>query len=181
MKAMLPEPLIVKVGRHTPQHCSVLSRRKRRRATQDNSFAPVERGRFWVPALQASRLRKRVGSSAPGGRSATQINRALVARPSHFGLKCSFCSLREDEGMQLALAEHAGDLPEGEEGGQGDGEDDCDKNNAAGTSAADAGDALVLGMLWPIVSPLNTPTAASSTTSKTKNKIENATALHKIG
>jgi hypothetical protein len=35
MKAMLPEPLIVKVGRHTPQHCSVLSRRKRRRAAQD--------------------------------------------------------------------------------------------------------------------------------------------------
>jgi hypothetical protein len=29
MKAMLPEPLIVKVGRHTPQHCSVLSRAKR--------------------------------------------------------------------------------------------------------------------------------------------------------
>src|SRR6266436_3079605 len=39
----------------------------------------------------------------------------------------------------------------------------------------------ITGMLSPIVFPLNTPTINSSTTSKTKNKIENATALHKIG
>src|SRR3984893_2893503 len=39
----------------------------------------------------------------------------------------------------------------------------------------------MLGMLSPIVFPLNTPTSTSSTTSNTRNKIENATALHKIG
>ena len=44
--------------------------------------------------------------------------------------------------MQLALADHSTDLPEGEEREQCDSEDDSHKKNSAQSSAADAGDAL---------------------------------------
>jgi hypothetical protein len=45
--------------------------------------------------------------------------------------------------MQLALAEHSADLPEGEERDQCDREDNSHKKYTAQTSAADAGDTLI--------------------------------------
>jgi hypothetical protein len=77
--------------------------------------------------------------------------------------------------MQLALADHSANLPEGEERDQCDSEDNPHKNTPVGLPPP------MLGMLASIVFPLDIPTRTSSTTSKTKSKAENATALHKIG
>ena len=54
-----------------------------------------------------------------------------------------FCPICENEGMQLALADHSANLPEGEERDQCNSEDNSHKKYSSRTSAADAGDAGV--------------------------------------
>src|ERR1700746_174196 len=67
----------------------------------------------------------------------------LAAPLAYSRLKCSsFWPARENQGMQLALADHPADLPEGEKRDQCDSKDDSDKKYATRSSAADAGDAL---------------------------------------